>query len=75
MEMIKIILTDVNDIKEFVAEAAKVVGEVTMKRNPYVVDGKSILGVMSLVTYKGVWVEYPVEEIAFGEYLKTKAVV
>lgn len=49
----------INDMTSFVKIASTVEGDVTCRKGRYVVDGKSIMGVMSLDISTGVTVEYP----------------
>lgn len=59
----------INDIKEFISEAAKVNGDVLVKKGSHCVDGTSVLGMFSLDTSQGVSVEYPSDAIEFDQYL------
>ena len=68
----KIIYLDkVADITRFAEEAHKVAGDVIVRRGKFVVDGKSIMGIISINPSEGVTVEYPEDETAFGEFLAT----
>lgn len=44
----KINLSDIQKVKDFVAKTQRVAGDVTLQCGRYVVDGKSILGIFSL---------------------------
>lgn len=55
--------------KEFVAKAMPVVGDIVVTRGKFAVDGKSLLGVLSLDLREGVTVIYPSDATNFAEYL------
>lgn len=48
MKSFKISLNDVTLVKEFVNLTGKIVGDVTLKSDRWVIDGKSIMGILSL---------------------------
>ena len=48
MKSFKISLNDVTLVKEFVNLTGKIVGDVTLKSDRWVIDGKSIMGIFSL---------------------------
>jgi hypothetical protein len=62
-------ITNVADVPKFVAQAAAVDGDVICKKGRYIVDGGSILGVMSFDTSTGMTVEYPEAATAFEKYI------
>lgn len=67
---IKIIkITSVTDITNFVREAQKVYGDITVKKGRYVVDGKSLMGMFSLDGSTGLTVEYPETAYSFEEFI------
>ena len=57
------------DVAEFIQRASRVDGDVTLKRGKYVVDGKSLMGLMSIDVSQGVTVEYPNDATNFDEFL------
>ena len=48
MKSFKISLNDVTLVKEFVNLTGKIVGDVTLKSDRWAIDGKSIMGILSL---------------------------
>ncbi len=57
------------DVTNFIQEATRVEGDVTLKRGKYVIDGKSLMGIMSIDVSQGVTVEYPSDAIEFDTFL------
>lgn len=70
MKAMQIKMTLITDIYEFVKKASNIVGEVLVQKDYYIVNGKSILGVMSLDFSGTVNVAYPENEIDFENFLK-----
>lgn len=70
MKKMQVIIHGINDASHFVAQAAKVSGDVIVKKGRFAVDGKSIMGVMSINIHDGVVVEYPEGATEFEEFLK-----
>ena len=63
-------ISNFEDITRMVHLASSTVeGRVTFKRDIYVVDGKSLMGVLSLALSGGVYVEYPETATQYEEYL------
>lgn len=62
-------ISGIHDIAEFVTYASEVNGDVCVQRGRFIIDGKSLMGMLSIDTSEGVIVEYP-EDAAFSEYLK-----
>lgn len=62
-------INSVNELKRFVNESTKVDGDVICYRDPYRVNGKSILGLMSIDIADGFVVEFPCNAVDFVEYL------
>lgn len=73
MRETKIKLTTIAEAKEFVAKAMKCDFDIDVFYNSVVIDGKSILGVLSLDLTKDLTVRMYGENEAFEEYLKTIA--
>lgn len=71
----KIRLNAVNDVREFVREAEKCEFDVDVFYNRFVVDAKSIIGVMSMDLTKILTVQYHTEDSCFGKVLDKFAVV
>ncbi len=62
----------VADVMKFVQEAAKIEGQVIVERDIYKVDGKSLLGVMSINPSKRFSVTFPAENTkSFEDFLLT----
>lgn len=55
--MFKIDLKSIKSVKEFVNITNNFIGDVTLKSDRYVVDGKSIMGIFSLDLSKPIEVE------------------
>ena len=62
-------LNRISDLGEFVNEASKVEGAVTVRKGVYCVDGKSIMGMVSIDVSTGFTVEYPEEAVAFENFI------
>lgn len=62
-------LLTVHDILTFQEFAECVQGEVTVTKGQFEVNGKSLLGLMSLEVSDGIKVRYPARAIEFEEYL------
>lgn len=62
-------IMNINDLYTFVKVATKVDGDVVVTRGRFAVDGKSLMGLMSIDTSMGVTVEYPVDATHFEEFL------
>ena len=58
-------LEKISDIQEFMDIATRVNGRVTLRQYYYVVDGKSIMGVMSLN-----WMQPVILDLEYDEYSK-----
>lgn len=70
--MTKVIsLYAVKDVYNFVRNAERVEGDVIISRGIYSINGKSILGVMSLDVTEPFKVEYPDDATSFNDYLLT----
>lgn len=59
----------IHDMTQFVQLAAMVDGDVTCRKGKYTVDGKSVMGVMSIDISTGVVVEYPETATEFDEFV------
>ena len=57
MEILKIKLNSTEDVKNFNAAAEKLVGDIDVRCERYIVDGKSIMGLLSLNLTKPLTVE------------------
>lgn len=70
-ETVEITLNWLNDIKRFVRLAENIEGGVTLKRGKFVVDGTSLLGIISLNPTEPCIVEYDKNEdtAEFDEFL------
>ena len=68
----KIKLISIMDVKEFVTVAGECDFDVNIFYNHFVVDAKSVLGVLSLDLSKTLTVEYDGEDSAFEEILDAK---
>ena len=62
-------MNNVTDVMNFVKEASKIEGDVTVLKGRYIIDGKSIMGVMSIDMSTGMTVEYPTDAIDFENFI------
>lgn len=62
-------MSDINDIVNFVNEASKVESDINVLKGRYVIDGKSIMGVLSIDLSTGMTVEYPEEATDFENFI------
>lgn len=60
----------INDAVELSKNASHVEGDVLLIKGRYVIDAKSLMGIMSIDTSTGVTIEYPKDEEWFDEYTK-----
>lgn len=65
-----IVLQGINDIIKFTQEASLVEGDVIVSRGAYKVDGKSLMGNMSIDVSQGISVEYPEDAIDFKNFIQ-----
>lgn len=65
----RIKINSLNDAYEFVKHAQDVKGDIIVSKGKFHVDGKSVLGILSLDMSDGASVTYPEEDIAFGKFL------
>ncbi len=65
----RIKINSLNDVYEFVKHAQDVDGDIIVSKGKFHVDGKSVLGILSLDMSDGVNVTYPEEATAFGDFL------
>jgi len=61
----------IKDMTDFVKAATAIYGDVICRKGKYAVDGKSLLGVMSIDLSTGVTVEYPEDAEDFEAFLNT----
>lgn len=62
-------ITNLKDLSNFVREASKVKGDILVYRGKFCIDGKSLMGMMSIDISDGCRVDYPEEEKDFEKYL------
>lgn len=62
-------MSDINDIVNFVNEASKVESDINVLKGRYIINGKSIMGVMSIDMSTGMTVEYPADAIDFENFI------
>ena len=65
----------ITDLQKFVVKASEVEGEVLVQKSYWIVNGKSILGVMSLDFSEGVTVTYPANEWEFEQFIEQFEIV
>ena len=70
----KIRLREVNDVREFVNAAEKCDYDVDISYNRFIIDAKSLLGVLSLDLTKELTVKYSEEDLQFNDILNKYAV-
>ena len=54
----KVTITSLNDINDFIALAQRVEGDIVVRKGKFCVDGKSAMGVLSLDVTTGVTVDF-----------------
>jgi len=67
-------IENISDLYLFVDKASQIDGDIIVKRGKFAVDGKSLLGVLSLDMSQGAVVIYPesaLEFDSFCQYFKT----
>lgn len=62
-------MNSVTDVMNFVKEASKIEEDITVLKGRYIIDGKSIMGVMSIDMSTGMTVEYPADAIDFENFI------
>lgn len=62
-------MNNVTDVMNFVKEASKIEGDITVLKGRYIIDGKSIMGVMSIDMSTGMIVEYPADAVDFENFI------
>ena len=62
-------MNSVTDVMNFVKEASKIEGDITVLKGRYIIDGKSIMGVMSTDMSTGITVEYLADAIDFENFI------
>lgn len=70
-----IAFNQITDLNQFINNASKVDGEVLLQKDYYIVNGKSILGVMSIDVSKGVNVVYPADAYEFEQFIEQFEIV
>lgn len=71
MKKMTIKIYSIPDISIFVAKAIKVENnDITVKQGRYIIDGKSLMGVLSLDLTKKITVEYPETAFEFEDFIK-----
>lgn len=58
------------NIKKLVEINSRIEGDVTLKRYKYVIDGKSIMGILSIDLSQGAYIEYPKNADELTEFLQ-----
>lgn len=62
-------MNSVTNVMNFVKEASKIEGDVTVLKGRYTIDGKSVMGVMSIDMSTGMTVEYPADAVDFENFI------
>jgi len=70
----KIKLSTIQDAKRFVALANECDFDINVRFNHFIIDAKSILGVLSLDLAKALTVEFDGEDRMFEEFMDTMSV-
>lgn len=63
-------INSLTDLTKFVKEASKVNGDVLIYRGKYCIDGKSMLGAMTIDISGKCKIEYPKNAIEFEKYIQ-----
>lgn len=64
-----IIIFTIEELKLFVQKANEVKGDVLVQKGKFFVDGKSLLGVLSINPYTRCQVHYPEDAEKFDKYI------
>lgn len=64
-------LHGINDVVQFTQNASFVDGDVIVSRGAYKVDGKSLMGMLSIDVSQGFSVEFPEDAEKFDTFLQT----
>ena len=67
-----ITISTIKDMMDFTSAASKVYGDIILRKGVYVVDGKSIMGIVSIDPSTGVTVEYPEDATEFEAFLNER---
>ncbi len=62
-------IKSLNDVYAFISKAQEIEGDVTVKRDRFNVDAKSVMGVFSIDMSQNVTVVFPALNIEFDEFL------
>lgn len=71
MKKIFIKLHGINDVVQFVQSASFVDGDIVVSRGSYTIDGKSLMGMLSIDVSQGFSVEFPEDAEKFDTFLQT----
>ena len=71
MKMKFIKIKEINDLNSFIQQANLVQGDILAKRGKFVVDAKSLLGIMSINISEGCTICYPNEATNFEKFLSS----
>ena len=63
-------INDLKNLSDFVKEASKVKGDVLVHRGKFCVDGRSLMGMLSIDISEGGTIQYPKDATNFEEYIK-----
>ena len=74
MKNIKIAMNGINDLTELVKNASKVDSDIMITKGRFVIDAKSIMGVMSIDMSTGVTLKYSESETDFDNYILKYAI-
>lgn len=64
-------INGINELKSFIDNTTNVDGDVVCKRGKFIIDGKSIMGLMSIDIADGFTVEYPDDAVEFDKFLES----
>lgn len=62
-------MNNITDITNFIKEASKIKDDITVYKGRYIIDGKSVMGIMSIDISTGMTVEYPETAIDFEKFI------
>ncbi len=68
----QIVISTIADMMDFARESSKVFGDVLIKKGIYTIDGKSIMGIVSIDPSTGITVEYPEDATEFEDFLNSR---